>query len=73
MRGRDPALRVTVLLLWGLLALFVLYPLLSLLGRVATDGEQQLWVRDRLTFALEQLDRRSSSPPDRHPSRSISL
>ena len=38
MRGRDPALRVTVLLLWGLLALFVLYPLLSLLGRVATDG-----------------------------------
>ena len=37
MRGRDPALRVTVLLLWGLLALFVLYPLLSLLGRVATD------------------------------------
>src|SRR5262245_58022701 len=37
MRRRDPALRVTVLLLWGLLALFVLYPLLSLLARVATD------------------------------------
>ena len=38
MRARDPALRVTVLVLWGLLALFVLYPLVSLLARVATEA-----------------------------------
>jgi iron(III) transport system permease protein len=36
--GRDPALRVTVALLWALLALFVLYPLVSLLARVFVDG-----------------------------------
>ena len=36
--SRDPALRVTVAVLWALLALFVLYPLLSLLARVAMDG-----------------------------------
>src|SRR4030095_16606837 len=35
--GRDPALRVTVALLWALLALFVLYPLVSLLARVFVD------------------------------------
>jgi len=38
MRGRDPALRLTVLVLWALLGLFVLYPLVSLLARVAVDG-----------------------------------
>ena len=38
MRGRDPALRLTVLVLWVLLGLFVLYPLVSLLARVAVDG-----------------------------------
>ena len=38
MGGRDPALRVTVLVLWALLGLFVLYPLLCLLARVAVDG-----------------------------------
>src|SRR5215475_3109010 len=37
MRGRDPALRLTVLVLWALLGLFVLYPLVSLLARVAVD------------------------------------
>ncbi|HEV8457717.1 MAG TPA: hypothetical protein VGR44_05405, partial [Methylomirabilota bacterium] len=36
--GRDPALRLTVAVLWALLALFVLYPLLSLLARVPLDG-----------------------------------
>ena len=36
--GRDPALRITVALLWALLALFVLYPLGSLLARVFVDG-----------------------------------
>jgi len=38
MQGRDPALRLTVLVLWALLGLFVLYPLVSLLARVAVDG-----------------------------------
>src|SRR5499433_3723397 len=38
MQGRDPALRLTVLVLWTLLGLFVLYPLVSLLARVAVDG-----------------------------------
>jgi len=38
MRGRDPALRLTVLVLWALLGLFVLYPLVCLLARVAVDG-----------------------------------
>jgi hypothetical protein len=41
--------------------------------RIATDGDQQLWVRDRLAVALERLDARSSSPPSRHPSRSFGL
>lgn len=40
MRGRDPALRLTVLVLWALLGLFVLYPLVSLLARVAVDGDR---------------------------------
>ena len=35
---RDPALLATVLVLWALLALFVLYPLLMLLGRAFLDG-----------------------------------
>jgi iron(III) transport system permease protein len=38
--SRDPALWVTVAVLWALLALFVLYPLLCLLARVAMDGER---------------------------------
>src|SRR5262245_14971458 len=38
MRGRDPALRLTVLVLWALLGLFVLYPLVGLLARAAVDG-----------------------------------
>src|SRR4030095_4852321 len=36
--GRDPALRATAALRWDLLALFVLYPLVSLLARVFVDG-----------------------------------
>lgn len=35
---RDPALLATVLVLWALLALFVLYPLLMLLGRAFFEG-----------------------------------
>ena len=30
--SRDPALAITVVALWALLALFVIYPLLMLLG-----------------------------------------
>ena len=37
---RDPALRLTVAILWALLALFVLYPLASLLARVLVDRGQ---------------------------------
>ena len=37
---RDPALGVTVLVLWGGLLLFVVYPLLALLGRIVLDGGQ---------------------------------
>ncbi len=35
---RDPALLGTVLVLWALLALFVLYPLGTLLARIVWDG-----------------------------------
>jgi len=34
---RDPAVALTVLVLWALLALFVVYPLATLLGRVLFD------------------------------------
>ncbi len=34
----DPTLLVTVICLWGLLALFILFPLLTLLARVFFDG-----------------------------------
>ena len=33
----DPAVAVTVVVLWALLALFVVYPMVMLLGRVLTD------------------------------------
>lgn len=35
---RDPAVSVTVIILWVLLALFVVYPLVTLLGRVLFDS-----------------------------------
>src|SRR6185436_13271961 len=36
---KDPAVCVAVLALWGLLGLFVLYPLGMMLGRVLSDGQ----------------------------------
>ncbi|HYL82534.1 MAG TPA: hypothetical protein VEU07_17080, partial [Candidatus Acidoferrum sp.] len=35
---RDPALSAVVLVLWGLLALFILFPLAALLVRTFTEG-----------------------------------
>jgi len=38
-RPRDPAVAVTVLVLWGLLGLFILYPLGMMMFRVLSDGQ----------------------------------
>lgn len=37
---------------------------------IATDRDQQLWIRDRLTGALAHLDAAAASP---HPSRSLGV